>query len=78
MDSPGVPNLSDLLQQADADAQPGFRGRLRTLRRYIKRSLVDTKDCSQPRFFCQNSGACGSTYIVELLACLSRKGTRPE
>ncbi len=74
MDSPAVPNLSKLLQQADADAQSGLRGQLRTWRRYVKRSLVDTRDCSRPRFFCQNSGACGSTYIVELLSDNGVKG----
>lgn len=56
----------DLLARADADARSGLGGRWRTLRRLIKRSL-DPAARSEPRFFCQNSGACGSHYIVDLL-----------
>lgn len=58
----------DLLAKADADATEGLRGRLRTLRRLIKRSLFDPDLKAQKRFFCQNSGACGSHYIVDLLS----------
>ena len=58
----------DLLSKADADATQGLRGRLRTLRRLIKRSLFDSDLKTQRRFFCQNSGACGSHYIVDLLS----------
>ena len=57
----------DLLAKADADATEGLRGRIRTLRRLIKRSLFDSELRTQRRFFCQNSGACGSHYIVDLL-----------
>lgn len=57
----------DLLAKADADATDGLRGRLRTLRRLIKRSLLSSELRTQKRFFCQNSGACGSHYIVDLL-----------
>ena len=67
MDLP-VPNLLDLLELSDADATSGLRGRWRTVRRYIKRSVLEKTHFQQPRFFCQNSGGCGSTYIVELLA----------
>jgi len=57
----------DLLAKADADASGGIRGRLRTLRRLIKRSVLDPHLRTQSRYFCQNSGACGSHYIVDLL-----------
>ena len=57
----------DLLSAADADASSGLRGRIRTLRRLIRRSMVDRNVRSQQRCFCQNSGACGSHYIVDLL-----------
>lgn len=67
MDSP-VPNLLDLLQQADEDSTSGLKGRWRTVRRYVKRSILEKSHFRRPRFFCQNSGGCGSTYIVELLA----------
>ena len=56
----------DLLATADADAQRGLRGRWRTLRRLVKRFL-DPAVKSEVRIFCQNSGACGSHYIVDLL-----------
>ena len=57
----------DLLAKADADAATGIRGRWRTLRRLVQRSLFDQDVRNQTRFFCQNSGACGSHYIVDLL-----------
>jgi hypothetical protein len=57
----------DLLAKADADAIQGLRGRIRTLRRLMKRSILDSDLRKQKRFFCQNSGACGSHYIVDLL-----------
>ena len=57
----------DLLAKADADAATGIRGRWRTLRRLVQRSLFDRDVRNQTRFFCQNSGACGSHYIVDLL-----------
>ena len=58
----------DLLSVADADASDGLRGRMRTLRRLIQRSMIDRGVRSQSRCFCQNSGACGSHYIVDLLS----------
>lgn len=58
----------DLLAIADADAKRGLRGRWRTLRRLVKRSILDSAVRSDVRIFCQNSGACGSHYIVDLLA----------
>lgn len=67
MDLP-FPSMLDLMEEADADSSSGLRGRWRTIRRYVKRSILDKNNFQQPRFFCQNSGACGSTYIVELLA----------
>jgi hypothetical protein len=60
------PDLS-LLAKADADSLDGLRGRWRTLRRLIKRSIIDRKVFEEAKFFCQNSGACGSHYIVDLL-----------
>ena len=57
----------DLLAKADADAAGGVRGRWRTLRRLVQRSILDQEVRNQTRFFCQNSGACGSHYIVDLL-----------
>ncbi len=60
------PNF-DLLAKADADATSGVRGRWRTLRRLINRSFLDSSVRTETRFFCQNSGACGSHYIVDLL-----------
>ena len=57
----------DLLAESDADASADFRGKWRTLRRLIKRSFFDPQLRGQKRFFCQNSGACGSHYIVDLL-----------
>lgn len=56
-----------LLAKADADSSPGFRGRWRTFRRLIQRSILDRDLRSGERYFCQNSGACGSHYIVDLL-----------
>ena len=40
---------------------------MRTLRRLVRRSMTDQSMRSRPRCFCQNSGACGSHYIVDLL-----------
>jgi len=57
----------ELLARADADASKGIRGRWRTLRRLIQRSILDRDIRTEQRFFCQNSGACGSHYIVDLL-----------
>jgi len=57
----------ELLAQADADAKPGLPGRWRTLRRLLQRSILNRDLRSQERYFCQNSGACGSHYIVDLL-----------
>ncbi len=52
---------------ADADRQSGLRGFIRTTRRFVKRCWLDAKVINQPRIFCQNSGGCGSTFIVRLL-----------
>jgi hypothetical protein len=40
----------------------------RTIRRRIKHRLLERHALYQPRFFCLNSGCCGSTYLVRLLA----------
>jgi hypothetical protein len=61
------PNFN-LIAKADADASNGIRGRWRTLRRLIKRSFLDSTVRTETRIFCQNSGACGSHYIVDLLS----------
>ncbi len=58
----------ELLAKADADSSSGIRGRLRTVRRLVQRSFLDRDLRHQERFFCQNSGACGSHYIIDLLA----------
>ncbi|MDG1872630.1 MAG: sulfotransferase [Mariniblastus sp.] len=52
---------------ADADSATSPRGVLRTARRAFKRCLLDRQTIEQPRFFCQNVGACGSTYLIQLL-----------
>lgn len=39
----------------------------RVNRRRIRRQLLDHPTLQAPRYFCQNSGACGSTYLVQLL-----------
>ncbi len=39
----------------------------RITRRILKRTWLDKPIIHQPRFFCQNSGGCGSSYIVQLL-----------
>ena len=57
----------ELLAKADADAKPGLAGRWRTLRRLVQRSILNQDLRSKERYFCQNSGACGSHYIVDLL-----------
>jgi len=61
-----VPDF-DLLARADADATGSMRGRWRTLRRLVRRTLLDKDARLETRFFCQNSGACGSHYIIDLL-----------
>jgi hypothetical protein len=61
-----IPDFN-LIAKADADASSGIRGRWRTLRRLIKRSVLDSNVRTETRIFCQNSGACGSHYIVDLL-----------
>ncbi|MGI9517872.1 MAG: sulfotransferase [Pirellulaceae bacterium] len=47
------------------DVQP--RDAWRTARKRFKRRWLQPAELARPRFFCQNSGCCGSTYIVELL-----------
>ncbi len=56
-----------ILNQADADRQSSVRGWVRTGRRMVNRCWRDTDSIRRPRVFCQNSGACGSTYVVRLL-----------
>ena len=55
------------LKRSDVDASGGVRGWMRTIRRIANRCYVDRATINQPRVFCQNSGGCGSTYIVKLL-----------
>lgn len=57
----------NLMTQADADHQRGWRGTVRHFRRVLKRCWLDSSNWNQPRIFCQNAGACGSSYIVQLL-----------
>lgn len=54
-------------QAADFDHRPGIRGIVRTTRRITQRCWFDQTTINRSRIFCQNSGACGSTYIVRLL-----------
>ena len=61
--------LADLntLKLADCDSSNNVRGFVRISRRVLQRCLRDAATNQQKRIFCQNSGACGSTYIVGLL-----------
>ncbi|MEL7500553.1 MAG: sulfotransferase [Planctomycetota bacterium] len=52
---------------ADHDSASGPRGFVRTLRRAVKRCWLDYETIMRPRFFCQNIGSCGSTYLIQLL-----------
>ncbi len=56
-----------LMLEADADRQSNWRGVMRWARRVARRCWRDSSNWNQPRVFCQNSGACGSSYIVQLL-----------
>ncbi len=60
-------NEFETCQAADADHTRNIRGWLRTGRRITKRCWWDQETINLERVFCQNSGACGSTYIVKLL-----------
>lgn len=62
-----VVNELKTCQAADFDHSAGIRGIIRTGRRIAQRCWWDQETINQPRIFCQNSGACGSTYIVKLL-----------
>ncbi|MEM7453715.1 MAG: hypothetical protein AAF456_05095 [Planctomycetota bacterium] len=60
------------MSQADGISTGGSPvERLRKLQRIIRRSINrcwrDREVINAPRVFCQNSGGCGSTYIVKLL-----------
>ncbi len=55
------------LKSADNDGTDSFRGLFRIGRRILKRCWLDQEVINQKRIFCQNSGACGSTYVVKLL-----------
>ena len=55
-------------QAADFDSSQNIRGLIRTGRRIAKRCWWDHQTINRQRFFCQNSGGCGSTYLVRLLA----------
>lgn len=57
----------ELLRQADEDSELGIRGFLRTSRRIVKRCFIDRACINRQRIFCQNIGACGSTYLIQLL-----------
>ena len=63
--------LKDYSQCLSADGLEqilSLRNMQRFTRRTIARCWRDRALIEQPRFFCQNSGGCGSTYIVQLLA----------
>ena len=55
------------LKSADCDNSHSARGLLRVSRRIAKRCWLDQETINRPRIFCQNSGGCGSTYIVDLM-----------
>lgn len=55
------------LKSADIDGSAKIRGLIRIGRRILQRCWLDQEVINQKRIFCQNSGACGSTYIVKLL-----------
>ena len=62
--------LEDYSRCLSADGlEPGFNFRnvQRVTRRTINRCWRDRALIDLPRYFCQNSGGCGSTYIVQLL-----------
>ncbi len=48
--------------------EPGPRNLWRIGRRRLKRRLLEQRALHQPRYFCLNSGCCGSTYLIRLLA----------
>ena len=56
-----------ICKTADGDATDDMRGLIRVGRRVINRCWLDRETILRRRLFCQNSGACGSTYIVRLL-----------
>lgn len=61
-----IKNL-EMFKQADADRREDLRGLVRTGRRILYRCWRDTFNINRTRIFCQNSGDCGSTYLVRLL-----------
>ena len=62
-----VSSKLDIFRRTDSDSTNGLRGLIRVGRRLVKRCWYDQQTINQVRVFCQNSGACGSTYIVKLL-----------
>jgi hypothetical protein len=60
-------NEFETCQAADFDTSKSIRGLVRTGRRIAQRCWWDKQTINRERVFCQNSGACGSTYIVKLL-----------
>ena len=57
----------ETFKQTDADRQEDLRGLVRTGRRILYRCWRDSFNINRRRIFCQNSGGCGSTYIIRLL-----------
>ncbi len=55
------------LKLADQDRSDSFRGQIRVGRRVVYRCVLDRIEIHKKRIFCQNSGACGSSYVVQLL-----------
>lgn len=56
-----------LLRRADRDAQLSLAGWWKVVRRVVQRGHRDADVIKRPRVFCQNSGGCGSTYLIRLL-----------
>lgn len=55
------------LEVENQEERPTLADYWRVNRRRTRRFLRDRQQLQRPRFFCQNSGACGSTYLVQLL-----------
>ena len=64
----------ETFKRADADRGDNLRGLVRTGRRIFNRCWKDSFNINRTRIFCQNSGACGSTYIVRLLEANGLRG----
>lgn len=60
-------DLKLCLEAAGTRREPGWQDAWRINQRQVRRWIRDRRGLQRPRFFCQNSGACGSTYLIQLL-----------